>query len=116
MVASLFPSYTVLFIHFLKLYLLIIMKDFLGDDFKSQGSHVPYNVADFSTQVHIIESKTVLDIFFFILCIACMHLWEERLLDLRFGVAGTAFDITKYGFAFKICTHFKLKSFMKFSI
>jgi regulator of nonsense transcripts 1 len=25
-------------------------QDFLGDDFKSQGSHVPYNVADFSTQ------------------------------------------------------------------
>ncbi|RVX00175.1 Regulator of nonsense transcripts 1-like [Vitis vinifera] len=37
-------------------------QDFLGDDFKSQGSHVPYNVADFSTQVHIIESKMVLDI------------------------------------------------------
>lgn len=27
-------------------------QEFLGDDFKSQGSHVPYNVADFSTQVH----------------------------------------------------------------
>ena len=40
----------------------MIMQDFLGDDFKSQGSHVPYNVADFSTQVHIIESKMVLDI------------------------------------------------------
>lgn len=26
-------------------------QDFLGDDFKSQGSHVPYNVTDFSTQV-----------------------------------------------------------------
>lgn len=26
-------------------------QDFLSDDFKSQGSHVPYNVADFSTQV-----------------------------------------------------------------
>ncbi|KAK4751714.1 hypothetical protein SAY87_020512 [Trapa incisa] len=26
-------------------------QEFLGDDFKSQGSHVPYNVADFSTQV-----------------------------------------------------------------
>ncbi|XP_048131750.1 regulator of nonsense transcripts 1 homolog [Rhodamnia argentea] len=25
-------------------------QDFLGDDFKSQGSHVPYNMADFSTQ------------------------------------------------------------------
>jgi len=25
-------------------------QDFLGDDFKSQGSHVPYNVAEFSTQ------------------------------------------------------------------
>ncbi|WCJ20723.1 hypothetical protein M5689_002938 [Euphorbia peplus] len=25
-------------------------QDFLADDFKSQGSHVPYNVADFSTQ------------------------------------------------------------------
>ncbi|KAJ9152585.1 hypothetical protein P3X46_026140 [Hevea brasiliensis] len=25
-------------------------QDFLGDDFKSQGSHLPYNVADFSTQ------------------------------------------------------------------
>ncbi|KAJ0594500.1 putative Helicase superfamily, ATP-binding domain, RNA helicase UPF1, UPF2-interacting [Helianthus annuus] len=25
-------------------------QDFLGDDFKSQGSHVPYNVADLSTQ------------------------------------------------------------------
>ncbi|KAJ8773983.1 hypothetical protein K2173_009414 [Erythroxylum novogranatense] len=25
-------------------------QDFLGDDFKSQGSHVPYNFADFSTQ------------------------------------------------------------------
>ncbi|KAE9459346.1 hypothetical protein C3L33_08748, partial [Rhododendron williamsianum] len=25
-------------------------QDFLSDDFKSQGSHVPYNVADFSTQ------------------------------------------------------------------
>ncbi|KAH0644051.1 hypothetical protein KY289_035025 [Solanum tuberosum] len=25
-------------------------QDFVGDDFKSQGSHVPYNVADFSTQ------------------------------------------------------------------
>ncbi|XP_074331367.1 regulator of nonsense transcripts 1 homolog isoform X2 [Apium graveolens] len=25
-------------------------QDILGDDFKSQGSHVPYNVADFSTQ------------------------------------------------------------------
>lgn len=28
-------------------------QDFLGDDFKSQGSHVPYNMADFSTQVHL---------------------------------------------------------------
>ncbi|KAL1213952.1 Regulator of nonsense transcripts 1 [Cardamine amara subsp. amara] len=27
-----------------------ISQDFLGDDFKSQGSHVPYNMADFSTQ------------------------------------------------------------------
>jgi regulator of nonsense transcripts 1 len=25
-------------------------QDFFGDDFKSQGSHVPYNIADFSTQ------------------------------------------------------------------
>ncbi|KAG4131202.1 hypothetical protein ERO13_D09G192400v2 [Gossypium hirsutum] len=25
--------------------------DYLGDDFKTQGSHVPYNIADFSTQV-----------------------------------------------------------------
>ncbi|XP_060179878.1 regulator of nonsense transcripts 1 homolog [Lycium barbarum] len=25
-------------------------QDFVGDDFKSQGSHVPYNVAEFSTQ------------------------------------------------------------------
>ncbi|KAL3497680.1 hypothetical protein ACH5RR_040412 [Cinchona calisaya] len=25
-------------------------EDYLGDDFKSQGSHVPYNVAEFSTQ------------------------------------------------------------------
>ncbi|XP_057511259.1 regulator of nonsense transcripts 1 homolog [Actinidia eriantha] len=25
-------------------------QDFLGDDFKSQGSHVPYNVTDFSSQ------------------------------------------------------------------
>ncbi|KAM7491128.1 hypothetical protein LguiA_034049 [Lonicera macranthoides] len=25
-------------------------QEFLGDDFKSQGSHVPYNAADFSTQ------------------------------------------------------------------
>lgn len=25
-------------------------QDFLGDDFKSQGSHVPYNAAEFSTQ------------------------------------------------------------------
>nr|XP_023919973.1 regulator of nonsense transcripts 1 homolog [Quercus suber] len=25
-------------------------QEFLGDDFKSQGSHVPYNVAEFSTQ------------------------------------------------------------------
>ncbi|KAI3453443.1 hypothetical protein Pfo_010106 [Paulownia fortunei] len=25
-------------------------QDFLGDDFKSQGSHIPYNVAEFSTQ------------------------------------------------------------------
>ncbi|KAK5847301.1 regulator of nonsense transcripts 1 homolog [Gossypium arboreum] len=25
-------------------------QDFLGEDFKSQGSHVPYNIADFSTQ------------------------------------------------------------------
>ncbi|XP_074269796.1 regulator of nonsense transcripts 1 homolog [Silene latifolia] len=25
-------------------------QDFLGDDFKSQGSHVPYNIAEFSTQ------------------------------------------------------------------
>ncbi|KAL8263801.1 hypothetical protein R6Q59_021931 [Mikania micrantha] len=25
-------------------------QDFLGDDFKSQGSHVPYNIADLSTQ------------------------------------------------------------------
>ncbi|KAK4369632.1 hypothetical protein RND71_013424 [Anisodus tanguticus] len=25
-------------------------QDLLGDDFKSQGSHVPYHVADFSTQ------------------------------------------------------------------
>ncbi|KAK4802278.1 hypothetical protein SAY86_000481 [Trapa natans] len=25
-------------------------QDFLGDNFKSQGSHLPYNVADFSTQ------------------------------------------------------------------
>ncbi|KAF8380638.1 hypothetical protein HHK36_028127 [Tetracentron sinense] len=27
-----------------------ISQDFLGDDFKSQGSHVAYNIADFSTQ------------------------------------------------------------------
>ncbi|RLN36054.1 hypothetical protein C2845_PM03G07610 [Panicum miliaceum] len=27
-----------------------ISQDFFGDDFKSQGSHVPYNIADFSTQ------------------------------------------------------------------
>ncbi|KAG7952432.1 hypothetical protein I3843_12G058400 [Carya illinoinensis] len=27
-----------------------LSQDFLGDDFKSQGSHVPYNVTDFSTQ------------------------------------------------------------------
>ncbi|KAF9623720.1 hypothetical protein IFM89_004273 [Coptis chinensis] len=26
-------------------------QDFIGDDFKSQGSHVAYNVADFSTQI-----------------------------------------------------------------
>lgn len=26
-------------------------QDYLGDDFKSQGSHVPYNMTDFSTQV-----------------------------------------------------------------
>lgn len=44
-----------------KMCLLIIIQDFLGDDFKSQGSHVPYNVADFSTQVHIKESKMVLE-------------------------------------------------------
>ena len=29
-----------------------IIQEFVGDDFKSQGSHVPYNVADFSTQVY----------------------------------------------------------------
>ncbi|MBA0709688.1 hypothetical protein Golax_024712 [Gossypium laxum] len=29
-------------------------QDFLGEDFKSQGSHVPYNIADFSTQVEAI--------------------------------------------------------------
>nr|CAB3458011.1 unnamed protein product [Digitaria exilis] len=28
-------------------------QDFFGDDFKSQGSHVPYNIADFSTQDHM---------------------------------------------------------------
>ncbi|WZY78362.1 hypothetical protein YC2023_024746 [Brassica napus] len=27
-----------------------ISQDFLGDDFKSQGSHVPYNMGDYSTQ------------------------------------------------------------------
>ncbi|XP_039071986.1 regulator of nonsense transcripts 1 homolog [Hibiscus syriacus] len=27
-----------------------VSQDLLGDDFKSQGSHVPYNIADFSTQ------------------------------------------------------------------
>lgn len=27
------------------------LQDFPGDDFKSQGSHVAYNVADFSMQV-----------------------------------------------------------------
>lgn len=45
-------------------------QDFLGDDFKSQGSHVPYNVADFSTQVHI---KEILVIVF--LKIYSMHRW-----------------------------------------
>lgn len=38
----------------------IYCQDFLGDDFKSQGSHVPYNVADFSTQVHIKEIPVLL--------------------------------------------------------
>ncbi|KAL1083814.1 hypothetical protein V6Z11_D09G222100 [Gossypium hirsutum] len=28
-----------------------VNNDYLGDDFKTQGSHVPYNIADFSTQV-----------------------------------------------------------------
>ncbi|PUZ72141.1 hypothetical protein GQ55_2G369400 [Panicum hallii var. hallii] len=28
----------------------LMTQDFFGDDFKSQGSHVPYNIADFSTQ------------------------------------------------------------------
>ncbi|CAA6673842.1 unnamed protein product [Spirodela intermedia] len=28
----------------------LFLPDFLGDDFKSQGSHVAYNIADFSTQ------------------------------------------------------------------
>ncbi|GFZ00871.1 RNA helicase [Actinidia rufa] len=28
----------------------VMSQDFLGDDFKSQGSHVPYNVTDFSSQ------------------------------------------------------------------
>lgn len=32
------------------------LQDFLGDDFKSQGSHVPYNVAEFSTQVFLVYS------------------------------------------------------------
>ena len=33
----------------------IMKQDFLGgDDFKSQGSHVQYNVGDLSTQVSII--------------------------------------------------------------
>lgn len=30
------------------------LQEFLGDDFKSQGSHMAYNVADFSTQVFFI--------------------------------------------------------------
>lgn len=34
---------------------LLNLQDFLGDDFKSQGSHVPYNVTDFSTQVYFKE-------------------------------------------------------------
>ncbi|XP_012486781.1 regulator of nonsense transcripts 1 homolog isoform X1 [Gossypium raimondii] len=29
----------------------VMSQDYLGDDFKTQGSHVPYNIADFSTQV-----------------------------------------------------------------
>ncbi|KAK5804720.1 hypothetical protein PVK06_032371 [Gossypium arboreum] len=29
----------------------VMSQDYSGDDFKTQGSHVPYNVADFSTQV-----------------------------------------------------------------
>lgn len=30
----------------------------MGDDFKSQGSHVPYNVADFSTQVPVLYTSS----------------------------------------------------------
>lgn len=38
-------------VSYLKLLSLSNCQDFLSDDFKSQGSHVPYNVAEFSTQV-----------------------------------------------------------------
>lgn len=47
-----FLKATLAFLNFiLQLILNTRYQDFLGDDFKSQGSHVPYNVADFSTQV-----------------------------------------------------------------
>lgn len=36
---------------FLCAYYLRLLQDFLNDDFKSQGSHIPYNGAEFSTQV-----------------------------------------------------------------
>jgi regulator of nonsense transcripts 1 len=32
--------------------LVFFEQDFFGEDFKSQGSNVPYNIADFSTQVN----------------------------------------------------------------
>lgn len=52
-------------------------QEFLGDDFKSQGSHVPYNVAEFSTQVHVREILVFLYTWSYILHIAeCLDVFD----------------------------------------
>lgn len=59
----------------------IYCQDFLGDDFKSQGSHVPYNVADFSTQVHIKEIPVLLCNRAYVLNIGEMCVWIYLMLE-----------------------------------
>lgn len=52
-------------------------QEFLGDDFKSQGSHVPYNVAEFSTQVHVREILVFLYTWSYILHIVeCLDVFD----------------------------------------